>query len=324
MLWANALYPDGSTGSISDGQAVAQAWAEKKAVVWIDVEAASRVELDALGAAFHLMAENIEDCLEGEQRPRIDEFDDSLFLIAYAMIGPDDPARYDPRKVCFFLGERYLITVHEKTVRALQPIKRHCEMHIRQTLERGVDYLLYTIVDAMADNFLLCAEYYEEQLDALEERSLSSEIDPQVLDELAVLRWELIAFRRKMMSMREAIVPFARGIYSHFSPGIEARFRHVVDHITVGLELSEGLREIMQGIRDNYHAHLAERTNALMRTLTLFASIMMPLTLIAGFYGMNVVLWPNTDLPSTTWLIFGGMIALAVGMYVYFRYRYNL
>jgi magnesium transporter len=324
MLWAYALYPDSSTEPLSDVETAAHAWAEKKALVWLDLEGFSREELERLGSAFNLRAENIDDCIEGEQRPRVDEYDNALFLIAYAMIAPEDPPRYAPRKVCFFIGERYLISVHAEPLRTIQPVRRHCSSHIRQTLDRGLDFLLYTIIDGMVDNLLLCAEYYEEKLDALEDRSLSSEIDPNVLDELALVRWDLIAFRRQMMSMREAIMPFSRGMYTHFSPGIESRFRHVVDHISVGLELSEGLREIMQGIRDNYHAHLAERTNSLMRTLTLFASIMMPLTLIAGFYGMNVVLWPNTDLPSTTWVITGGMIALAVGMYGYFRYRHYL
>lgn len=320
MLRAYALHSDGTIEIASDMDTVVRLWAQGDVKLWIDLEHPPREHMETLATAFNLDAESVEDCLSGEQRPRIDDYDSYLFLMLYGAVGSESSLTFTPRKICIFFNNRYLITVHQEPVLSVRYMFRRLERNT-DLLKRGIDQLFFHLIDGIVDNCVLCAETYENQLEALEEESLDTPVRSDLVTDVSRLRRDLIGFRRLVISLRELVLPLSRRDYPHVSEDLAWDFRHVIDHLTYAWELAEGLREVAQSIRENYSDQLARRTNDLMRTLTIFSSFLLPLSLISGIYGMNVLLWPGSEARYAFPLILGGMGCVAASMFVYFRKR---
>ena len=321
MIAGFVLFADGRAEAIASIEDVARASAAPEAVFWVDVEAPTEGDLHLLRELNHLDAGCIEDCLHGDQRPRIDEFDDYLFIVVYGLVGPEDPHEYDPRKLAAFCGGRFLITVHREALRTVRAVLDRCGRGTAQALEKGVDFILYNIIDGMVDKYVGVVDGYDAKLEELEEESLSPEVDGQILAECADVRHDLLRLRSLAVSQRELVTPVAKGEYDYLSESLEQRFGHVRDHLSQVIDVVDTLRERLAGVRDNYHTALANRTNAVMKTLTIFATIMLPLTFIAGLYGMNLPLWPPPDHPLSFWGVLGGMAVVAGALLYNFRRR---
>jgi len=319
MISGYVLADDGSVQHLGSLDELAEAWQSKPKCLWADVAATDTAVLDRLGELFDLDAEALEDCRIGEQRPRTDDFDEHLFVLVYGILGPEDPPRFSPRKLGIFFGDRFILTVHALSFRTLTRIHKRLERKPAATLRRGADFLLYSILDGLVDNYLVCTEAVEDQLDELDRQSLTMDADVSLLAQLSEQRETVLDMRRMIAAQRELVAAFAHGEYDEISDRLQGRFQHVRDHLTQAYELIEAQREIVHGIRDNYFAVLSERTNRFMRTLTLFATFMLPLTFIAGLYGMNVWLWPDTSSPYTTLFVLGIMAAVVAMMIIYFR-----
>jgi len=309
---------DQSARPLESIDALGEALARADGVTWVDLEAPDDEELHALGAVLNLSPEALEDCRVGEQRPRIDEFDDYLFLVLYGMLGLESE-EYAPRKLAAFVGERFLATIHREPLVTIKTVNERCGRHPSKTLANGVDVVLYHIIDGMIDKYLLVSERHEERLEDLEERSLASEFDADILADAGELRRTLIELRRLAVAQRELITPLARGQFGHVSDTLEQRFQHVVDHLSQVIDVTDGVRERLNAVRDNYHASLASRTNEAMQRLTIVATVMLPMSVIAGVYGMNVPLWPVGDSPSGFWVVIGLMVLVSGGLMAYFR-----
>jgi magnesium transporter len=320
MLKSYVLYPDGKVKPLDTLEAGIAAWRDDSASVWFDVEGFDG-ELDRLAEAFSLAPETVEDCRIGEQRPRMDEYPGYLFLLLYGAVGGEEPPAWAPRKLGLIHGDRFLITTHEQPVRILNELHSRFSRISAQPLERGLAFLFYIIIDGLVDNYMACAESFEDILDRLEDESLKDDPNPDLPEQLSACRWDLIDFRRRLVSLRELLVNIMSSGLEQLTGEQESRFLHVQDHAMMAFERVEGLREIMQAIRDNYHVRIEERTNAMMRILTIFATVMLPLTIITGIYGMNIVLYPATDSPLTTLFVFGLMFAVAGGLLGFFRWR---
>ncbi|HUU82409.1 MAG TPA: magnesium transporter CorA family protein [Phycisphaerae bacterium] len=324
MLTGFVRQSDGTIDTLDTTEAVTAASARKGVELWIDLEEPTDDEVHAVGAAFRLDAEALEDCLSGEQRPRIDEFEDYIFLVLYGALRPDGNSEFDPRKLAAFLGPNAVITVHRQPIRSLSNVRDRCRRNARNLLDRGADFVLYSIIDAIVDNYILAADEYEQRLEDLEDDSLRLDVDESILARSGELRRELLELRRLATSQRELLTPVAKGEYEHVSEVLEQRFAHVEDHLMHATELIDALRDRLNAVHDNYHNALAHRTNAIMKTLTLFATIMLPLTLVAGIYGMNLPLWPPPDHPASFWGVLGGMLAITGTVLYYFRRKYWL
>lgn len=321
MLTGLCRRPDGTIDSISAVEDVPRIAAQADAEVWLDLDQPTEDEVRAVGRAFDLDAEAVEDCLHGEQRPRIDEFDSYTFMVLHSAVSPESGSTFDPRKLAVFCSSNLLITVHREPLPSVRATRKRCEKNPAHMLERGVDFILYTIIDAMVDNYTLVADACETRLDELEDRSLGVDLDESLLTDSADLRRELLELRRLATAQRELLIPVAKGEYDHISESLEQRFSHVADHLKDAAEMVDALRERLNAVRDNYHTALANRTNAIMRTLTIFATIVLPLTLLAGIYGMNVPLWPPSDQPGSFWGILVAMLVITGAMLLIFRRR---
>ena len=235
------------------------------------------------------------------------------------MLGSEQEADHRPCKLAVFCGDRFLVTVHRESVRTIEHFRVRCGQHAAQLLQHGVDHLLYSILDGMVDKYLRVSETYEERLEELEDRSQHPRVDDSVLRDFSELRRGLLELRRYATSQQQLLEPISEGEYDYISEALGRQFAHLRDHLLKVVEQVDGLRELANGVRDNYHTALAERTNAAMRMLTVFASVLLPLSLIAGIYGMNLPLWPKADHPASFWGVIGAMAAIAGGLLWYFR-----
>ena len=289
--------------------------------IWIDLESPDEETLGQIGALFDLDPEAIEDCLHGEQHPRVDEFENHIFVVLYGVVANGETLSFSPRKLAAFCNGTILITVHREPVRTVQIVRARCKRQPAHVLGRGTGHVLFTLIDGVVDNFALVGENFDERLDSLEVESLDPLVEETILSGVTELRRDVLQLRRIAVSQRELLLPFAQGEFEFFGEKYENRFAHVRDHLTQCVDMVENLRELLNGVRDNYHAALSNRSNEVMKTLTIFASLFMPMSLLAGIYGMNTVLWPDVSRPSSFWYIVGSMGIVVVAMILFFRSR---
>ncbi|MEK6799622.1 MAG: magnesium/cobalt transporter CorA [Planctomycetota bacterium] len=321
MVFALAHRPSGETVEFESLTEIEQAWASDGMSLWIDLEGPTQTEIQFLGRVFHLDPDTLEDCISGDQRPRIDEFDDYVFLVTYGMFGAENASEMIPRKLAAYCGPRFLLTAHTEPLRSIHAMRERCRRHGAQLMVRGVDFLLYSIMDSVIDKYALVVESYDERLDQLEEESLAATPDGAVLEQAAELRRNLVDLRRLAAAQRDLLIPLARGEYDYISNTLQTRFSHVRDHLTEVLESVEAQRELLKSIHDNYHTSLTNRLNQTTKLLSVFATILLPLTLVTGIYGMNLPLWPPPEHPLSFWFVIAAMVTLSAGMLLAFRWK---
>ncbi|MCA9270379.1 MAG: magnesium transporter CorA family protein, partial [Planctomycetales bacterium] len=229
----------------------------------------------------------------------------------------------DPHKLSAFCGSNFLLTVHRHPMLSIRQVRARCGRHPESLLNQGVDVVLYSVIDTMVDNYLLVADRFENHLEHLEDRSfdLDADKDEDVLSETSDVRGELLELRRLAVAQRQLLLPVAKGEYDFVSETLSQRFSHVSDHLLQVIDTVDSMRETIVGIRDNYHTALTRRTNEIMKVLTIYAGILLPLSLIAGIYGMNLRLWPAQNHPAGFWSVLAGMSIVAALLFAYFRRR---
>lgn len=321
MIRGYVLYADGSSGSVQSLDDVRAACARNETRIWVDVGEPSADEMNGLGEIFGLDADARDDCLSGEQRPRIDEFTDYMFLVLYGAVGTEPFQEFMPRKLAIFFCDRFLITVHRQAHRSIEAQLKRCDKHTVVTLKQGLDHLLHNIVETMVANYALVAEEYAKRLDTIEERSLDGSSDANLLADLIALRRELLGLRRVAAAQRELLLPVADGEMDYISQDLDVHFSHVRDHLMTTLDIIDTHREILHAIRENYQLTLSNRLNETIKVLTVFSTLFLPLTFIVGVYGMNMPLWPEPHGTWTFWGVMGFMAFLSVAMVAYFRWR---
>lgn len=321
MLHAFIRHPDGTGAAVSSLEELAQAWAVPDTIVWVDLETPCQEDLDALSEIIPLDAGARADCLQGAQRPRVDEFEECLFLVLYGMrgTGVDEADDIQPRKLAAFFSPRYLVTVHRVGLPSVAEEMERARRVPAQYLADGPDDVLYRIVHRMVDRFLNVAEWYETVIEVLEDRSLADDVDRELLSEASDLRRAILEMRHLAVAQRELIRPLADGDYDYIAPDLRPHFSHVADQLSQLIDRIDSLREQITAVRDNYRTSIASRTNEIMRTLTIFATIMLPMSLVAGIYGMNLPVWPPAEHPGSFWAVLAIMAVIATIMLSFFR-----
>lgn len=289
--------------------------------IWLDLASPSLEDLHRVGKAFGLDDEALQDAIEGEQRPRLDDFDEHALIVMYGALGPESGTAFSPRKLAIFIGINFVITIHNDPLITINR-QRARMSNVRSKLSNiRSDTVLYTLMDAMVDNYLKVVNDYQLRLDDMEERSLEAAPDETLMGDVLKLRRDLLGLRRLATSLRELLHPFVTGELDFVSERIATDFIHVRDHLTQTIESIDNLRELLNGVRDNFNAMLATRANNVMQTLTIFASLFLPLTLVAGIYGMNTPLFPSVENPATFWGIIIFMGVTMTAMLGFFKYR---
>jgi magnesium transporter len=252
-------------------------------VTWINIEGLDPVLLGELGAIFGLHPLALEDVLNTGQRPKLEEYPGHHFLILRSL---DYDGQLASEQIAFFFGPRYVITVQEVPGDSFDPVReriRHGRGRIRRM---GPDYLTYALIDALVDEFFPVLELIGERIEELEEELLARPTSATV-QQVHRLKRDLLLLRRAAYPEREVIHGIERQDNPLVSPETRVFLRDTYDHAIQVMDMIETYREIASGMVDMYLSSLSHRMNEVMKVLTIIATLFIPLTFIAGIYGMN-------------------------------------
>jgi magnesium transporter len=267
---------------------------------WVNVENASLQDLERLRQTFGFHPLALEDVLNRNERPKVDEYGDYLFLVLQFPVFQKEQRLSVPSELHVFVGADYLVTAHDASLRPLVDLFRECgqdEAARRRNMEAGPGWLLYRILDRMVDHLFLILDRVGARIRGVEEGLFTQNIRSMV-EEISLVRRDLIA-------LRSIVKPY---------------FGDVADGFHRAWDILEDYREVMDDLSETADSLTSYRINEVMRVLTVISVIMLPLTLLAGIYGMNVPL-PLAHSPLSFVLILGLMMLIAAGMLFYFRRR---
>ena len=257
-------------------------------VSWIDVLGLGNIATwDALSPIFNLHQMLVEDVVNVPQRPKVEHYQNQLLIIAIMVVLSPDRTSFTKEQVSLVLGKNYLLTIQEEP-------EEDCFHGVRQRIEvdrgiirtQGADYLAYCLLDAIVDGFFPVLEYYGELIEDLEEEVMMRP-DRSTLERIYKIRRELLTIRRAIWPQRDAINSLIRDGSDLISSEVQVYLRDCYDHTIQVMDMVETYRELATGLMDVYLSAVSNKMNEIMKLLTVVSAIFIPLTFIAGLYGMN-------------------------------------
>jgi magnesium transporter len=287
-------------------------------LLWLDLDDPMSRALDDLAAryGFHELA--IEDCRNKHQLAKVDYYDGYSFYIINSTHYSQKPCEVRLREIDAFLGPDYIVTVHYGESLSINEIERRLTQN--QTHYDRPDEVLHAIIDIVVDRFLPTLESIGDTIDLVEDELL---IHPEVrlLEMIFDLKRGLLQFRRAVSAQRELLNVVVRDDTSLIHKEMRIYFRDVYDHAVRAMDLVETYRDLLSGALDIYLTQMANRTNDIVKGLTILATIMLPLTLVTGYFGMNFEYIPLLKNPNGIWYTTGGLIVITVVMLGYFKLK---
>jgi len=251
---------------------------------WIDIQGIHPYVLKKLQSAYGIHSLAAEDALHVPQRPKIEDYDESLFIIL-KMLRIEDDKMINEQVSFFYLGDT-IITIQEERGDVWDKVRLRTQKNISRFKKYGAPYLLYALIDAIIDHIFPFIDFYFETIDSLEQEILGNPTH-NTQKRVHAIKRELIYLRQAILQMQNVTATLARDEYELFSPEVESYFRDVHDHTSQAWEALEMYRETANGLQDLYMAASSNRLNEVMKALTIMASLFLPLTFFAGVYGMN-------------------------------------
>lgn len=292
-------------------------------ITWVNVEGlGDAAVVQEIGDIFGLHPLALEDVLSFPQRAKVDEYADHFFLIIHMALLAETGT--DGEQVGLFLGSDFVVTFQERPGDCLDPVRERLRTNRGRIRGLGADYLAYSIVDAVIDNYFPVLDTFSERLERTEDNVLS---DPDEDDVRAIhaIRRDLMSLRHAVWPLREAVNTLIREPSPLVSDETRTYLRDCYDHTIEVLDFLENYREIASGLLDVYLSSISNRMNEIMKVLTIIATIFIPLTFIAGVYGTNF----NTEvspwnLPELNWYwgypsMLGLMLVVAGALVIYFQ-----
>jgi magnesium transporter len=291
--------------------------------VWIDVTGlGSEEKLRNISQLLKLHPLAMEDVVNVHQRAKVDEFEESLFVVA-RMVDGDDAT--DTEQLSFFLTKQVLLSFQERPGDCWEPLRQRIRNHRGKICDSGVDYLLYALLDAVIDSYFPVMERLADEVDRIE-ASIIQDLNPIQMKAIHELRGQLLALRRAIRPHREMMNELIRDSLPHISEETRVHLRDCYDHVVQVIDSVDTYRELTSDMRDFYLSSVSNNMNEVMKVLTIISTIFIPLSFVAGVYGMNFSDTSPLNMPELKWyygypfsLTIMGLVAL--GMLMYFRRR---
>jgi len=288
-------------------------------ITWINVNGLGNTDdIIALGNHFDLHKLIQEDIVTTNQRPKIDEYDDYLFIV-FKMLHYDENERLINEHVSLVMGKDYVVMFQEAEGDVFNDLRERLEHGKGRIRGAGADYLMFAILDAVVDNYFTVVEFMSNKVELLEDKLFDDKEDPNITQEIQDLKKEILKIRKAVMPLREVV----NRLEKIETPLIEERtnkyIRDLYDHIIQVNENVEIYRDMIWGLMDMYMTTISNKMNEVMKVLTIMASIFIPLTFMVGVYGMNFDNMPELHLKYGYFYLWGGMIAVFFGMIWYFK-----
>ena len=292
---------------------------------WVRASDATPDELDRVATAFDIHALSVED-VRGDIRPKTEEFSKHTFVLVKTASLRGGETTFDEelrtQQVGLFIGSDWLVTMAPNAIRAVERVWQTVEEEDSRVLRLGPDFAAYRVIDRIVDDYFLVLDETEDLIEQIEDGVLAGPSD-EILVSLNDVRRDLLSVRKVLWPTREAAAVLARGDPDQIGASTEKYFRDVYDHLVQLVDLTETYRDLARGARDIYLNSLSQSTNEVMKTLTVVATLVLPLTFIVGVYGMNFSGGPF-NMPELGWrfgypAVMVGMASVTVVLLAYFR-----
>ncbi|MDR1446722.1 MAG: magnesium/cobalt transporter CorA [Treponema sp.] len=287
-------------------------------ITWIDVEG-----LEYSGV-IHRFAEEyrihpltVEDILDTAQRPKVEEFDDYLFIVVKA-VNPAD--KLDLEQISLVITENTVITFQEKTGDFFDGIRKRILNNAGRIRRMGTGYLAHSIMDAVVDEYFVILDRIGDTIESFEDRAID-ESDDTFIRDIQMVKQNLLRVRRIIWPLRESINVLLRLENNFINKDLEPFFKDLYDNIMQAVETVESYRELIAGEMEVNLSAVSNRMNKVMKVLTIISTIFIPLTFIVGVYGMNFAFMPELGMRYAYPVIWALMIGVAIGMIIFFKKR---
>ncbi|HDP98924.1 MAG TPA: magnesium/cobalt transporter CorA [bacterium] len=292
---------------------------DEPTVTWINIDGLHDVGLiEKIGTWFDIHPLVLEDIVHTGQRPKLHEFDDYLYIVLKMLYYDDTEAEVRDEQFSLILGKNYVITFQERVGDVFEPVRERIRSGKIRVRKRKADYLAYALIDAVVDNYFAVLEKLGEKIESSEEHLLNNPT-PAKLQTIHSLKRVLISLRKSVWPLREVISSMERSETSLIDGSTAVYLKDVYDHAIQVIDTIESFRDFVSGMLDIYLSSLSNKMNEVMKVLTMIATIFIPLTFIAGVYGMNFAHMPELEWYWSYPVIWGIMIILVVGMLAYFK-----
>jgi magnesium transporter len=290
---------------------------------WINIERPRAVDQAWLEERFDFHPLDYEDVFSRNQRPKVDEYDDYLFIVLHFPRYDKKVSRLNAAELDLFVGADYLITIPNEPLQAVEYLFERCRSNeeLRDSLfSKGPGYLLYKIVDDCVDASFPMLRKMGNKLERIEEEIFGNERSSEVVRDLSNVKQEIINFRKIVRPQRSAFRDLERNKARYIAEDLDIYFEDINDASERVWDMLENYKEVVEGLESTNESAIAHRTNETFRVLTAISVIVLPLTLVASIWGMNVGV-PGDHSRTAFWLIMGSMLLLLAGMVAYFRRR---
>ena len=294
---------------------------DRAGVTWINVSGISHVgHLERLGECFKLHPLVLEDILNVDQRPKIEDYEDYLYIVIKTISSQPEVDEVVAEQISLVVGANYVLSFHEGDGDLFKPVRERITAAKGRIRKAGADYLAYSLMDLIVDNYFVALEQFGDQVEFMEDEVVRQPV-PTTLQTVHHLKNHMIILRRSLWPLREVIARLERRESPLIHDATAVYFKDVYDHTIIAIDTVETYRDILSGLLDIYLSSVSNRLNEVMKVLTIIATIFMPLTFLAGLYGMNFKYMPELDWHYGYFAVVVFMVLLVGCMVLYFKKR---
>ncbi len=291
---------------------------------WININGLSNTaEIEKVGKHFELHPLIIEDIVNTNQRPKIDDYQDYYYVVAKMLYYKED-GQLENEHISMVLGKDYVLTFQESGGDVFDGVRERLAKAKGRIRSRGADYLVFALLDAIVDNYFAVVEEMSDKIEALEEQLFNSQPNNHTTFEIQELKKTMLRIRRAVFPLREVVGRLEKSKSGLIQAETTDYIRDLQDHMIQVSENIEIYREMTWGLMDMYMTTISNKMNEVMKVLTIMASIFIPLTFLAGIYGMNFEYMPELEYRYSYPILLGSMFLLLLGMLYYFKRKHWL
>lgn len=292
---------------------------DKPTVTWINIDGLHEVEMiEKIGNHFDIHPLILEDILNTGQRPKTEDFEDYIYIVLKMLTYNEQENEINTEQVSLIIGNNFVISFQEKEGDVFNHIKDRIRNYKGRIRKMKSDYLAYSLIDSIVDHYFVVLENVGEQIEYVEDE-LSSEPTPDTLQKIHSLKRDIIFLRKSVWPIREVINTLFKSDSMLIFETTNLFLKDIYDHVIQVAETLDTYRDMLTGIHDLYISSISHRMNEVMKVLTIIATIFIPLTFIAGVYGMNFEYMPELEWKWSYPLLWIIMLSAGVSMFVYFK-----
>lgn len=290
-------------------------------ITWINVNGVHQPDIiEKIGKHFNIHPLTLENIMNTEQRPKMEDFENYIFFILKMLYYDEEETEIKSEQVSLILGPKYVISFQEDEGDVFDDVRERIRSGKGRIRRMGSDYLAYALIDSIVDNYFVILEKVGEKIEDLEEELIKTP-SPKTLQIIHNMKRKLLFLHKSVWPLREMIIGLERGESPLIKETTSIFLRNAYDHTIQVIDITELSREMLTDMVDTYLSSLSNKMNEIIKVLTIFATIFIPLTFIASIYGMNFTWMPEITWPEGYHLILLFMLGVGILMLIYFRIK---